>query len=155
MEPDELPPDAPTPGDLTCEKCGASFDHTGRGRKPKTCPDCRKKRGGAPGEPKKPRGMAELERQIHGTLAVIGSAVAIFDPFDAQVILSKAGQGAKALTNLAAHNPAVRRTLEAGAELAGWGPVVMWGVQVSLPILAHHGFIRGVPDPAKAENGAV
>lgn len=30
-----------TNGDLTCESCGKSFDHTGRGRKPKKCPDCR------------------------------------------------------------------------------------------------------------------
>lgn len=27
---------------LTCESCNTSFEHSGRGRKPKRCPDCRK-----------------------------------------------------------------------------------------------------------------
>lgn len=32
---------APGEGMLTCDTCGISFDHVGRGRKPKNCPDCR------------------------------------------------------------------------------------------------------------------
>ena len=32
---------APGEGLLSCETCGINFDHTGRGRKPKNCPDCR------------------------------------------------------------------------------------------------------------------
>lgn len=32
---------APGEGLLTCESCGNSFEHSGRGRKPKKCADCR------------------------------------------------------------------------------------------------------------------
>ena len=42
QENDLTPPDtAPGEGMLTCEKCGNSFEHSGKGRKPKRCPDCR------------------------------------------------------------------------------------------------------------------
>ena len=35
-------PDIPPNNDaLVCETCGDMFEHTGRGRKPKTCPTCR------------------------------------------------------------------------------------------------------------------
>lgn len=37
--PDET--DSTPGGELTCENCGRQFDHTGRGRKPKNCPECR------------------------------------------------------------------------------------------------------------------
>lgn len=165
---DELgtpPLDGPDPGELTCEKCGTSFSHKGRGRKPKTCLNCRGSKARPSSsttgttEPKRPRGIDQLERAIHGQLAVIGAGLMFFDPFDAKIVLQKAEKGAKALANLAATNPAIRRSLEKGVELAGWGPVALWATEVTLPILAHHGLIRGVPDPATkpetADDGAV
>ena len=41
-----IPPEAQSdtePGEhgLQCENCGRTFEHTGRGRKPKQCPECR------------------------------------------------------------------------------------------------------------------
>lgn len=40
----KIPDDSP-PGEgmLTCDVCGTTFEHTGRGRKPKTCPEHRGK----------------------------------------------------------------------------------------------------------------
>lgn len=41
-ESDQLPDDKPPmDGQLICENCGTHFEHSGRGRKPKKCPDCR------------------------------------------------------------------------------------------------------------------
>lgn len=136
---------------LTCKICGTRFEHSGRGRKPSTCPDHRGQRAGkkAEGEPRKRPGAAELERQIHGMLAILGSAVMMFDQFDGTVILTKAEKAAKAMSTLAANHPSIRHGLELGAELAGWGPVVMVGGEILLPILAHHGVFKGVPDPAQ------
>lgn len=37
----EVPPNH---GALTCAECGNNFDHTGRGRKPKLCIECREKK---------------------------------------------------------------------------------------------------------------
>ena len=39
---DPMPIEVPD-GTLICEECGTSFEHSGRGRKPKRCLDCREK----------------------------------------------------------------------------------------------------------------
>lgn len=149
--------DDPAGVDLTCEQCGSSFEHTGRGRRPKRCPACRTSSPRAtreqaeeePKRPGRPRAIDQLQGQIHAQLGLLGMGLMFFDQFDAEVVLKKSEKGAKALANLAQTNPAIRKTLEKGVELAGWGPVAMWGAEMMLPIMAHHGLIRGVPDPAR------
>jgi len=145
---------------IECKTCRTTFVHSGRGRPPVRCPDCRAA-GRAksttdttaedkPVPPKSGRGIEALRKNIHMQLAALGMGWALFDTFDSRVILKNAETGAEVLANLAATNPSVRRTLEKGVELAGWGPVLLWFLQCGLPIAAHHGLIRGVPDPAKA-----
>lgn len=145
--------DIPEVGSLTCAECGTAFVHTGRGRKPKKCPDCRAVAGSSrtPKEdaaPKRARGIEALEKNIHQQLVMLGMGVAFFDTFDGTVIVKNAEKGAKALSNLAATNPKIRAALENTVEGAGYLPVAMWVFGTALPILAHHGVIKGVPDPA-------
>lgn len=151
----ELDDAAEVPG-IECDACGTTFQHSGRGRPPKRCPDCRAVRGrSAPSKaeaddsaPRRARAIETLEKNLRTQLAMLGVGIAFLDPFDSRVIITKADQGAKALANLAATNPKIRKLLETSIEGAGYLPVAMWAVSVALPILAHHGFIRGVPDPA-------
>ena len=143
-------------GGLVCEKCLSAFDHSGRGRKPKRCPDCRgastaRRSASTTAEdsaPKRARGIDSLERNLRQQLVMLGVGVAFFDGYDSQVIIKNAEQGAKALANLAQTNPKIRRLLETSVEGAGYLPVAMWVTSTVLPIVAHHGLIRGVADPA-------
>lgn len=147
----DVDPVASTGSTLTCEKCGHDFEHLKSGRKPKRCPDCRATSSTArEAAPRRPKSVEQLKSNIQQQLALLGMALTFVDPFDAQVILKNAEEGAAALANLAATNDSIRRTLEKGAELAGWGPVLLWIAKMSVPMLAHHGLIRGVADPAKA-----
>lgn len=138
--------------ELTCEKCGRDFQHEGRGRRPKRCPDCRTARSSSTREdtaPRRPRGIDSLESNLHGQLTLLGAGLLFIDTFDGTHLMKNAAEGAKVLSNLAATNPTVRKGLEKGVELAGYGPVLLWGAKLALPIMAHHGVIRGVPDPAQ------
>ena len=70
----EIPTDDPiAPGDgmLTCESCGISYEHTGRGRKPKKCPDCR-----ATGATATPRGTSRraTSKDVETAIAVLDSS---------------------------------------------------------------------------------
>lgn len=159
VDPADVGPAAGTT-QIICEQCAVPFDHSGPGRKPKRCTSCRPTRerpataDTAPaGEsaPKRPRSVEALEKNIHQQLMMLAMGLVFIDPFDAKVLMAKADQGAKALANLAQTNPAIRRFLEKGVEAAGYGPVLLWGAQVLVPILAHHGMIRGVADPASAQ----
>lgn len=151
---DDLDPMAPADEggvELTCEKCSETFQHEGRGRRPKRCPACRTARPTSTREdtaPKRPRGIDSLESNIHGQLTLLGMGFVFFDPFDGGHIVKNAAEGAKVLSNLAATNPKIRKMLETTVEAAGYGPVALWGAKLMIPILAHHGVIRGVPDPA-------
>lgn len=139
----------PLGAELVCESCGKPFVHTKSGRKPKRCEDCRstpRPRGDA--APKRPRSIDALEKNLAQQLALIGMTLMFVDPFDAQVVIKNGEEGARVLANLAMTNDAARRFLEASAELAGWGPVLLWTCKLSLPILAHHGLLPGVADPA-------
>lgn len=157
MAEDELPGQESLPGvgEHVCSKCARTFEHTGRGRPPKTCPDCRTPRGksakpSAEEAPKRPRAIETLKQNIAQQLVMLGLGVAVFDAFDAEVIVKNADRGATALANLAATNPKIRALLESVVEGAGYLPVAMWAVSTALPILAHHGILRGVPDPARS-----
>lgn len=56
-EPDDAPEMVmPTDGALTCEECGTLFEHSGRGRKPKRCPDCRTKKSSSAPRNRAPSG---------------------------------------------------------------------------------------------------
>lgn len=164
MSGEELPDDmAPADGagvELTCEGCGHTFEHAGRGRRPKRCPSCRTTR--APRStaseetaPRRPSGLNSLERNLHAQLVMFGVGLMAFDTFDGQHLIRKAEKGSKVLANLAATNPKIRKALESGVELAGWGPVAMFGAELFIPIFAHHGLIRGVKDPAKMQEDSV
>lgn len=143
---------------ITCAGCGVIFDHSGRGRPPKKCPDCRPVRGSratptAPTDetpPKRPRSIDALQRNIHQQLVMLGMGLTMFDGFDGQVVIKNAEKGATSLSNLAATNPKIRAALESTVEGAGYLPVAMWFTSTILPILAHHGVLRGVPDPARS-----
>lgn len=140
-------------GAIVCRDCGSGFDHVGRGRPPVRCTDCRgssRKAGqDGPSEPNRPKAVAQLKNNIHGQLSMLGMGLMFVDPFDGQLIMQKAEKIATVLSNLAATNPSIRKGLENGVELAGWGPVLLLIAEVGIPIMAHHGLIRGVPDPAK------
>lgn len=141
--------------DLVCTACLSTFEHSGRGRRPGKCPACRTSRAprSSPREdtaPQRPRGIDSLQKNLHGQLTMLGAGVLFIDAFDGTHIMKKAEKGSQVLANLAATNPSIRKGLEHGVELAGWGPVLLWGVEMAVPILAHHGMIRGVGDPAAA-----
>lgn len=55
-------PDARPGGLLVCQKCDREFAHTGRGRKPRTCPDCRPTRSSSGG------GTASAEKQADAAI---------------------------------------------------------------------------------------
>lgn len=152
--------DPPADGHV-CDQCGTQFEHSGRGRPPKRCPECRQTRGrttstrtrttaadDGDAAPRRTRGIEALEKNLRTQLAMLGVGVAFFDPFDSRIIVSRADQGAKALANLAATNPKIRKLLESSVEGAGYLPVALWLLATLLPIAAHHGLIRGVADPA-------
>lgn len=146
-------------GGLVCDACGSGFIHEGRGRKPKRCQDCRAQKATGAGPagdaaPKRPRGVEALQRNLQQQLVMLGVGVAFFDPFDSKVIIQNAERGAKALANLAETNPKIRKMLESSVEGAGYLPVAMWATSIALPILAHHGLIRGVADPAPAPSAS-
>lgn len=156
--PDDMAPADGTGVELVCEECGHTFEHTGRGRRPKRGPCCRtarSTRSTSPEEetaPRRPRGIDQLQRNLHQQLVMFGVGLSFLDSFDGAHIVKKAEKGSKVLSNLAATNPKVRKALETGAEMAGWGPVLLFGAELFIPIAAHHGFIRGVKDPAKKDD---
>jgi phage FluMu protein Com len=152
--------------DLTCTVCGNEFEHAGgRGRRPKRCPDCRTVPAASSSSnetaPKRPRGIESLKQNLHTQLTMLGAGVCLVDKFDGTHIMKHAQQGAEVIANLAATNPSIRAGLEKGVELAGWGPVILWLTGMALPIMAHHGLLQGVEDPAlkttrqQAPDGAV
>ncbi|MCP4229549.1 MAG: hypothetical protein GY771_05315 [bacterium] len=86
--------------------------------------------------------IAQLESQLKGSFEFLGMLVAGYDEFDSEVIITKAPDLAKALTDLARNNPRVRARLESLLEAGAWGGVIMLvGSQIALPIAVHHNML--------------
>ena len=60
----------PNHGDLTCAECGNAFDHVGRGRKPKNCPECREKLKAGTGT-RRPASRRTTSKDVESALAVL------------------------------------------------------------------------------------
>lgn len=152
-EVEDVPPD--TRSGLICEECSGSIVWAGRGRKPKRCHTCRGNRtpsrsSGNDSAGNRRGSLKALEENLTAQLYSIGALVAMFDQFDGVLIAQKSNRVASALTDVAATNPQIRRALERSLQVSGWGQVLMVVGEVALPIMAHHGLLPGVPDPAQA-----
>ena len=60
----------PGDGALTCQNCGILFDHTGRGRKPKQCPECRATKSTA----RATRSRRTTSKDVESAIAVLDGA---------------------------------------------------------------------------------
>lgn len=60
----------PGDGALTCQNCGILFDHTGRGRKPKQCPECRATKSTATAT----RSRRTTSKDVESAIAVLDGA---------------------------------------------------------------------------------
>lgn len=70
----DYPDIPPAAGMLQCEQCGIHFEHSGRGRKPKKCPDCRATRTPSSGSSTR-RSTADVKAAL-ATLDSMYSAIA-------------------------------------------------------------------------------
>lgn len=63
-----IPDSVPGENTLECEACGTHFEHTGRGRKPKKCPDCRASNAGTT---TKPSSRRTTSKDVESAIAVL------------------------------------------------------------------------------------
>ena len=63
-----IPDSVPGENTLECEACGTHFEHTGRGRKPKKCPDCRANNAGTT---TKPSSRRTTSKDVESAIAVL------------------------------------------------------------------------------------
>jgi hypothetical protein len=144
---EDTPPS--TRSGLICEVCDNAIEWAGRGRKPKRCKECRT--GGASktaNSQRSPRGLKALEENLAIQLYSLGAAVAMFDKFDGTVIAKNSVETAEALTAVAANDPKLRRLLEGGVKGVDYVRLTLALSKIALPIMAHHGWLKSVPDPA-------
>lgn len=135
---DEQPSSAETAADpLTCEVCGTALEYSGRGRKPKRCPEHRRQTTNTARRP----AIENLHKELATTVYAVGRIVAMLEPYDGTCIQNGAMPLADALTNVAANDPKVRRALEHAMASMGWGQVIIAVVAIVAPILAHHGML--------------
>ena len=106
-----IPETAPGEGQLTCEECGISFEHSGRGRKPKRCLDCRNAR---PTTGNKSTVTRRAGKDVNAALAVMDSAYAMMTVGLMMFSPKAASEWADKLESLRAQN---RLAFEADASL--------------------------------------
>lgn len=98
----------------------------------------------------------QLQRALTASFEMVGIAVAGFDKFDGEVIVSRAGDLGAALTDVARANPKVRARLEALVEVGAWGGVLsIVGAQIAIPIAVHHELLPKEINGWLADNGGI
>ena len=90
---------------------------------------------------------AGLRQAIERTLALVGTSVSMFEPFDGAVILAAAEDTAEALDRIAKDSPAVARVLNNLTAGGGGTPIAlaMALAPIAVPILHHHGLLPSHP----------
>jgi hypothetical protein len=128
---------------LICGECGTEFVHTGPGRKPRNCPDHRRRNtasGGSRTRAQRPA-VALLGQAVTMNLRTIGSIVAMANQYDGQVIMAGAPIFGNACSNVAEHDPRFRKWLEGSATGIVYGELIAAACIIALPILANHGIL--------------
>lgn len=92
-----------------------------------------------PKRPRKPRGRPiALESELEEFFTMLGAGVMMLDQFDGLVLVSQAGENAKALAKLANKNARVKKALEGMMQISSMGAVVGVIGATAVPILMHH-----------------
>lgn len=122
MEPDDvtfhavtLEPDTPPPEDISPESVDVDDFRT----TPVSLPEREKRR------------KTKLQKALQDLYVAVGTGVFPFDQQLGTVIVQQAEECARALTELSATSPTIRRALEALIETSAWGTVII----AHMPIL--------------------
>lgn len=146
----ESVPDDTTTGDTdtpapevgpTCETCGTAIVWAGRGRKPRFCPDHKKRTG--TGSVRSPRKVSaakadrlnELETDLLKEFATFGKGMAKVMPVTGITVVKRSENTAHALVKIAQNNPKLLEALEVGAKFAPAFELGETGIAVATAIL--------------------
>lgn len=130
---------------LFCEDCGTELTYSGRGRRPRKCPEHR--RGGSKSTTEKtpntqiPKGIGKIRQDLQEAIFTLGILVTPYDQYDGAVLVSRAPAVADTFAMLASRYPEFRKFLEKGGDGMMWFKVAMTLASVVIPIGAHHGII--------------
>jgi hypothetical protein len=78
------------------------------------------------------------KQKLLTVLATVGTAVAMFEMTDGQIIIANAEQVAEATATLADEVPAVAKALDSMSTGGAWGGFFLAIAAMIIPILAHH-----------------
>lgn len=101
-------------GAIWCETGGHLWEHTGRGRKPKNCPDHRTRNAPAAGTARgSTRKLEDLKLRLGVMVAGLGKGASFRMPVMGATMMANSVKAANAAVELAKNNPKVLNVLEA------------------------------------------
>ena len=100
--------------------------------------------------------IPQLRNALVANFELVGALLSSLDPFDGDVIISKADDMADALIEVAKVNRTIRTVLEQMMNVGAWGSIVsVVGAQVMLPIAVHHELLPKPINDALAKSGDI
>jgi|SRR5262245_12352872 len=126
----DTPPEPSEGGDLWCETGNHYFTHTGRGRKPRNCPDHRT-RAGKPSQ-SRDRKVAEIENDLAGLIAMVGASSAALTPVTGMVLVDRSPITANAIVAVCRDNP---RAMAILAKISKVAPGAVIGQTVGMMVV--------------------
>lgn len=130
---------APGEGMLTCEQCGNHFEHSGRGRKPKRCLDCRSKATGTatrtPSRKSTPKDVETALAVLDGMYSTLSIGLFIVSPNAASVWAGQTDQLQTTNRVTLAGDPALTKSICRLGERTGKAAFILAHVVAAVPVV--------------------